>query len=273
MREVESPEQEAVPAEHVIKGSQTAADLAPTVAYRPQPDVAGSGPLLIYVAGLDGTGQLFFKQAPALSRSYRVVTYRSREDDKFTYDDLTDDVAWIIRNLGEERATVLGESFGGTVALAFALRHPEMVERLVVVNSFPRFRKRIRIKLAALLASLLPFQAIWPVRLATNTLGLYADGVSHEDRRRFFKAIRTVKGEGYARRLRLISEFDVENRLPEIQAPTLFIAGEKDRLIESVKEARAMAARMPDARVRVVEGAGHALLLGGRAHLAEILCE
>jgi pimeloyl-ACP methyl ester carboxylesterase len=201
------------------------------------------------------------------------VTYRSRDEGRFTYDDLTDDVAGIIPGLGEERATILGESFGGTVALAFALRHPRMVERLIVVNSFPRFRNRIRIQLAALLTSVLPFQALWPVRLAANALGLYADGVDREDRRRFFKAIRTVKGEAYARRLQLISDFDVEDRLSEIQAPTLFIAGEKDRLIESAGEARRMAARMPDAKVRIVEGAGHACLLGNRARLAEILAE
>ncbi|HVG18638.1 MAG TPA: alpha/beta hydrolase [Blastocatellia bacterium] len=265
--------QKIEPAEHIVKDPQEAADRTLAAAYRPQPAVAGSGPLLVYIAGLDGTGQLFFKQAPSLSQSYRVATYRSRDEGKFTYDDLTADVAYVIRSLGEERATVLGESFGGTVALAFALRYPEMVERLVVVNSFPRFRSRIRIRLAALLASVLPFQALWPVRLAANTLGLYADGVEREDRRRFFKAIRTVKGESYARRLQLISEFDVEDRLPEIQAPTLFIAGEKDRLIESASEARDMAARMPDARVRIVEGAGHACLLGNRVRLAEILSE
>lgn len=270
--EVKNTGQELEPAPHVIKDSQVTADPAPHVA-RPQTAVTGSGPLLVYIAGLDGTGQLFFKQAPSLSRSYRVVTYRSRDDGKFTYDDLTDDVAGIIRGLGEERATILGESFGGTVALAFALRHPRMVQRLVVVNSFPRFRNRIRVRFAALCAAVLPFQALWPVRLAASTLGLYADGVSREDRRRFFKAIRTVKGEGYARRLQLISEFDVEDRLPEIQAPTLFIAGEKDRLIRSASEARRMAARVPDARVRVVEGAGHACLLGNRARLSEILAE
>src|SRR5215210_4163902 len=209
--------------QHIIESPTTDRRQSLT-AQCPLPAVQGSGPLLVYIAGLDGTGRLFFKQAPSLSRSHRVVTYRSRDDDEFTYDDLTDDVAAIIRSLGEKRATILGESFGGTVALTFALRYPEMVERLVVVNSFPRFRKRLKIKLAARLASLLPFRAIWPVRLAASSLGLFADGVTGEARRRFFKAIRTVRGEGYARRLRLISEFDVENRLQEIQAPTLFIA-------------------------------------------------
>jgi pimeloyl-ACP methyl ester carboxylesterase len=210
---------------------------------------------------------------PSLSRSYRVATYRSREDGLFTYEDLTGDVAWIIRSLGEKRAIILGESFGGTVALSFALRYPEMVGRLVVVNSFPRFRSRLKIRLAARLASLLPFRFIRPVRLAASSLGLYVDGVTGKDRRRFFEAITSVKGPGYARRLQLIAQFDVEERLSEIQAPALLIAGEKDWLIPSVKEARAMAARMPNATVRVIKGAGHACLLGNRLNLAEILNE
>jgi len=242
-------------------------------AYRPLLAVEGSGPLLIYIAGLDGTGELFFKQLPSLSHSYRVVTYRSREDARFTYEDLTGDVAWIIRSLGEQRAVIVGESFGGTVALSFALRYPEMLERLVVVNSFPRFRKRFRIRLAARLARALPFPFLRPVRLAASSLGLYVDGVTGEDRRRFFEAIRAVKGEGYARRLQLIAEFNAEDRLSEIKAPTLFIAGEKDWLIPSVTEASRMAARMPNATVKIIKGAGHACLLGNRINLGRILCE
>ncbi|MEK6286289.1 MAG: alpha/beta hydrolase [Acidobacteriota bacterium] len=239
----------------------------------PQYRVEGSGPLLIYIAGLDGTGQLFFKQIPPLTRSRRVVTFRSREGGRFTYEDLTDDLAAIIRDLGEKQATILGESFGGTVALSFALRYPQMVERLVVINSFPRFRNRFTIKLGAMLASGLPFRLLWPVRRAANTLGLLVDEVSREDRRIFWKAIRTVSGEAYARRLHLIAELDLEDRLSEIRSPALFIAGDRDLLIPSVKEAHAMAARMPNATVKVIRGAGHACLLGNRVRLAELLAE
>ena len=74
--------------------------------------------MLIYIAGMDGTGELFFKQRPVLAESYRVVTFRSRDGARFSYDDLTDDVAAIIEDNGESRATILGESFGGTVALS-----------------------------------------------------------------------------------------------------------------------------------------------------------
>jgi pimeloyl-ACP methyl ester carboxylesterase len=253
------------------EANQAVLDERPAVGYLPRYSVEGSGPLLVFISGLDGTGQLFFKQSPALARSYRVVTFRSRERGQFTYEDLADDVEAIIKDLGEERAAIVAESFGGGVALTFALRYPQMIERLVVINSFPRFRNRLQIGLGAWLASLLPFPALWPLRKAACILGLWADGVTKEDRRRFFYAIRTVGGEGYSRRLRLILDLDLEEQLSHIQARTLFIAGEKDRLIRSVREARLMAGRMPHAAVTTIKGAGHACLLGNRVRLAEII--
>jgi 3-oxoadipate enol-lactonase len=253
--------------------NQTVVDKQLMTGYLPQYTVEGHGPLLIFISGLDGTGQLFFKQSPSLSRSYRVVTFRSRERGQFTYEDLADDVAAIIKDQRDKRATIVAESFGGGVAFTFALRYPQMIDRLVVINSFPRFRNRLQIKLGAWLASLLPFPSLWPLRKAACIMGLWADGVSGEDRRRFFEAIKTVEGEGYVRRLQIIRDLDLEDQLSKIHVPTLFIAAEKDRLINSVREARAMAGRMPEAAVRIIKGAGHACLLGNRVRLAEILAD
>ena len=132
---------------------------------------------------------------------------------------------------------------------------------------------RLRTHGRARLASSLPFSLSWFPRSGASLLGLYVDGVSPEDRRRFFTAIRSVKQKGYVRRLRLIADLDLEDRLCEIEAPTLFVAGDRDLLIPSVREANSMAARMRNARVRVIRGAGHACLLGSRVRLAEILKE
>src|SRR5258708_17847983 len=70
--------------------------------------IEGSGPLLVNICGLDGTGELLFKQLGALARSYRVVTFRLRDHGEFDYNDLTDDVAAIIEDLDEPRAVIMG---------------------------------------------------------------------------------------------------------------------------------------------------------------------
>ena len=148
-----------------------------------------------------------------------------------------------------------------------------MVSRLVIVNSFPRYRERTKIRLAAWLAPRVPLRAAWAARRAASRLGLFIDGVGREDRERFFSAIRSVDPEGYARRLRLIAEFDIEDRLSEIQAPTLLLAAERDLIVRSVREARLMARRIPNSRMKALKGVGHASLLGNNVRIADLLAE
>ncbi len=230
-------------------------------------------PLLVYIAGMDGTGELFFKQIPSLSEDFRVVTFRLRDTSDATYEELTDDVATIINEIGEAKAFIVGESFGGTIAMTFALRYPTMTERLIVINSFPYYRRRFRIKLAARLAAIAPYKMAVPFRLLMASLGLWMDGVTSEDRRRVLQALRSVEMKSYARRLRLIAEVNIEDHLAEIHAPTLFIAATRDLLVPSGREAKFMSSRMPDATVRIIQGAGHACLLGNRVQLSKMLAD
>jgi len=235
--------------------------------------VEGDGPLLVSLPGIDGTGDLFYKQTPGLAARYQVALIKLPDDRDFTYKDIADDVAATIRELGHQRATVVGESFGGTVALWFALLHPGLVERLVIVNSFPRFRKRALLWAGLMLAHYAPRGYVWMVRSAGNSIGLRLDGVAREDRRRFYKAVRSIKLEGYARRLELIRELDISDRISEINVPVLLIAAGRDLLVSSAWEAALMAARMPKATVRIVPGAGHACLLGDKVSISDLLEE
>ena len=239
----------------------------------PSYSTSGQGPLLIYIPGLDGTGELSFLHLPNLARDYQVVTYQLRETGRITYEDLAADVAHIIQERNETRATILGESFGGTIAMEFALRYSEMVERLVLVNSFPWFRKRRLIHYGLLIASRFPFEGTWLIRRAAATLGLIVDGVGRADRRKFIAAMRNVKKRAYVRRLRLISDLDLRDRLSEIAAPTLFMAGDKDLLVPSVTEAKMMASLVPNSRLVVLKGVGHAALLTDKVSVGEIIAE
>jgi len=230
-------------------------------------------PLLVKICGLDGSGELFYKQIPSLTKSYRVVTFPLRNDPAATYELLADDVAAIIEAIGESKGVVIGESFGGGIALTFALRHPQMLARLVLINSFAYYRRRLRIHLAAKLADILPKNLIVPFRLLSAGLGLLVDGVQGEDRKRILQVLQSVEMKGYARRLQLISEVNLLDRLSELQAPTLLIGTPRDLLVPSVQEAHDMAARMPNATVKIIDKAGHSLLLRDDVRLSDILAE
>ena len=91
----------------------------------PRVSVQGSGETVVLVPGLDGTGQLFYRQTPLLARSYRVATYELRDQAR-SMETLVSDLAQVIAEVvpHDQRAVVLGESFGGPVALSFALANP-----------------------------------------------------------------------------------------------------------------------------------------------------
>jgi len=235
--------------------------------------MTGAGPLLVLVPGLDGTGKLFYRQLRSLARQYRVVTYTLRE--AATMEDLVADLAGVIRGAAPGgRAAVMGESFGGTVALSFALAHPELLDRLVILNSFPRFRPQYRLRLAMWLLAAIPFP--WPAMTAVRRLTasrLHSRYTHAREIRRFLVLTARTTRFGYLQRLRILRDYDVRDRLSEIRAPTLFLASEHDHLVPSVAQARYMAARVPGATMRILEGHGHICLIAPNLDLGEILQE
>jgi pimeloyl-ACP methyl ester carboxylesterase len=118
--------------------------------------VEGSGPPFVYVGGLDGTGKLFYKQAADLARDHTVITFPLRGQGRYEMPQLVEDLAWVVRDAGFACVTVLGESFGGLLTMATALEHPELFERMILVNTFPHFVQRLRIHLGCALFTLLP---------------------------------------------------------------------------------------------------------------------
>ena len=240
-----------------------------SIEYRKQ----GSGPPIVYVAGIEGTGKLFYKQAADLERDHTVISFPLRGEGRYGMARLVEDLAWVVRDAGLERATFVGESFGGLLTMAAALAEPRLFERVILVNTFPFFAQRAKIKLGVLLFSLLPYQMIKAHRTRNARHVLFTEDVSDEDRRLFREHTRTVPYEGYVSRLRIIRDTDLRPRLGDIKAPVLVVAGTADRLIDSVGAARVLVERLPRARLKLLEGTGHTALLSGRVSVREWLRE
>ena len=95
---------------------------------------------------------------------------------------------------------------------------------------------------------------------------------THRSEVKYF--LRQTKGTtraGYLGRLAILKDYDVRDRLPEICVPTLFVAVDDDHLIPSVEQASYMAARVPGATLRILEGHGHACLIAPGVDLGEIM--
>lgn len=166
------------------------------------------------------------------------------------------------------RATLVGWSLGGQVAMQWALDHPQQVERLVLVGATPRFVNGgdWQCGVAAEVFNAFAAQVAADYHdTMTRFLGLQAfggessRGVMRELRERFF-ARPVPEGAVLQAALGILLETDLREALPALQQPTLLIHGNRDTLAPA-DASRWMATQLPDVQLRVIEGASHAPFL------------
>jgi pimeloyl-ACP methyl ester carboxylesterase len=237
--------------------------------YNPQLTIEGSGPALVLVPGINGGGQLFYRQVPRLRAGYRVATYSLR-DDADAMETLVADLHGIVDRVTSPkgRAIIVGESFGGALALTFAFAHPERVEALVILNSFAHFGSQLQLKLARL--NILPWSAMRLLRRLT-AWRLHSRHTDSSEVERFIQLTADATRRGYLNRLELLRRYDVRLQLGELEAPALFLAAEEDHLLPAVSHARYMAERAPRGTLRILQGHGHICLIAHDLDLSELI--
>lgn len=104
----------------------------------------GQGQPIIIMHGIFGSSDNWLTQARILSEQYRVISLdlrnhgQSPHDETFDYPSMANDLLLFIKENNLENPIVIGHSMGGKVAMNFAVAHPEMLERLIVVDISPR---------------------------------------------------------------------------------------------------------------------------------------
>jgi pimeloyl-ACP methyl ester carboxylesterase len=202
-----------------------------------------SGPPLVLLHGLAGSGAWWERNLPALSAAFRVTAIdlpgfgSSHPDARLILDEVPAQVAELLGELGIERAHVMGHSMGGLVAGGLAADHPERVDHLVLVDAGflsldPTWRHRVTGPLKTL---------PWTSLTILPTL------------------LRDVARSGPVRMARATAEVlrqDWGHKLPTIAAPTLVVWGEHDHICNP-RIGRQIAAAVPGARLVTIRGAGH----------------
>lgn len=103
----------------------------------------GQGPLVVLIHGFPDFWYSWREQIPTLSQHFQVVAIDQRGFNKsdqpegvenYTMDKLVADVVAVVRHFGREKAIIVGHDWGGMVAWSCAMQHPELVQRLVILN-------------------------------------------------------------------------------------------------------------------------------------------
>ncbi len=232
-------------------------------------EVGDAGPRVVFLHGLFGQGRNFNQIAKALVPDLRSVLVdlpnhgRSAWSDSVDYEAVADTVATWLRTTydGEPAAHVVGHSMGGKVAMALALRHPELVDRLVVADISPTASAGAG-EFEHLLDSLAGLD-LAAVDRRSDADDRLADLIEDPRVRGFLLQNLRGTADGFAWQANLAllrRELGVIGGWPDIAAsfdhPVLWLAGETSDYVRPEHEPT-MRALFPRTRLATIKGAGH----------------
>ena len=200
----------------------------------------------------DSPNRPFFER---LAERYTLVRYDKRGtglSDRgatdFSLEPRLRDLAAVIDRLKLNRYAMRGQSEGGPVAIAHAVRHPERVSHLILLGTFAHIgHSETTDALIALIG------AEWGLGSATMA-SIFVPSASKEVQERFVRFQREAATRtDAAAMLKANVETDVRDLLPQVQARTLVIHSETDRAVP-FEHARRLAATIPNATLAQYKG-------------------
>ncbi len=223
-------------------------------------EIHGAGKPLVFIHGAASTIQTTFgRLLPALAKTHKVIAVElqahghsdNRDGRQITFEEDADDVAALLQQLHIDHADVFGFSNGGTTALQIAIRHPELVNKLIIASSM---YKR---------AGVAP--EFWQ--------GMEKASFSDmpDEYKKEFLSIHPgqealhIMFDQCAGRMRHFTDIPDEV-ISTIRAPALIIIGDKD--VPLPEHAVEMYRRMPRARLAIFPG-GHGTYMGELTTLKE----
>ncbi|MGD2077478.1 MAG: alpha/beta fold hydrolase [Chloroflexota bacterium] len=235
-------------------------------------ELHGSGDPLVLINGLGYDLWMWHKMVPGLAEHFQVVTFDNRgvgQSDKpagpYTAQMLANDLARLLETLDIEQAAVMGHSMGGFVAQALVLSRPHLVSKLILSATNFGGPNHIPVTPEAL-AILMDTQADPVERLRRGIVVSCAPGFA-EARPEVIESwiahrLETpLDPQGYQAQLAIglaltTEEASFESRLKNVQAPTLILFGEYDKVVPP-GNAELLARDIKDSKTTILSGAGH----------------
>jgi proline iminopeptidase len=240
-------------------------------------------PLVVLHGGPGLSQEYLLPQLGSLAKNQRVIFYDQRgsgesvggnEEEKLTLEVFMEDLERIRESLGSERMSLLGHSWGGLLAMHYALAHPERIDKLVLMNPAPASSQGNEEFLQAYLHLTAPFQnelqkiehseefAVGDPETLNNYLKMIfavycADPKQVEKINLRASSHANVQGMKTLHRMdqEINQPYDLHAGLRYLECPTLIIHGDKDPI--PVPAVERIHAALPHSELVVFEECGH----------------
>jgi 3-oxoadipate enol-lactonase len=213
----------------------------------------GSGPPIVFAHGRGGNHLSWWQQVPSFAHDHRCIVFdhrsfgHSQDPQSVGQDAFVADLAGLMDTLQIERAHLVAQSMGGRTCLGFALAHPGRVDRLVLAGTTAGV---VDAELQHLVTAIGPA----PEDLLKRVLS-----AGFKDREPvltfLYRQIELLNRAGN-KPTRLVARGPLRDDVKRCKTPTLFVIGDEDPLAPE-PAIKLLCSWMPDARMTVIEGAGH----------------
>ncbi|TXT67121.1 MAG: 2-hydroxy-6-oxo-6-phenylhexa-2,4-dienoate hydrolase [Promethearchaeota archaeon] len=244
-------------------------------------EIKGEGEPLILVHGFGADKEVWIAQFNPLTEHFKVIRFDNRgageserPDHPYTMEMFADDTAALMDHLNIQKAHILGWSLGGMIVQQFAVKYPEKINKIVLINTLPKwpgddkglqvyqeneiqgyYKKRENPRAAYFNGAKLGFYRTFRKEMIQNPKKKFYGLFSAEDLIRI-SAHNLSRPQDIKNQIHALSRYDVVEDLSKIQNETLILAAEKDRLTpKSMNEL--IHAHIPNSKLIVIEKAGH----------------
>ncbi len=228
-------------------------------------EIIGQGPPLLFIHGLGSSSRDWQEQVDFFAGRYQLILFDVRGHGKsgkppgpYSIALFAADTARMLQALESAPVHAVGISMGGMIAFQLAVSYPELVRSLVIVNSSPEvvvrtFRERMQVWQRFFVVRLLGMrkmgqvvsERLFPKPEHEQLRALFVGRWAENDPRAYLEATRAIVG------------WSVADQIEQIRCPTLVIAADADYTPVAAKQA--YVARMPKAKLVVIEDAHHAV--------------
>lgn len=224
---------------------------------------------IVFIHGLSDSLEYWQKLSCSLTDEYQILAYDIRGHGKtdlgsedFSTDLLADDLHRLLLGLNIERASLIGFSLGGNIALSFAIKYPQMVDKLIIMSSFSQNDDNLKSKFLEFENAVnISFEAFY------DTIIKYVLPQDIIDRNREFlesvkcQSAKTANLDGIKKGIDIGIGFDITDKLTAINAPTMIMHGRDDDIV-SLDLANVLSDNIKDSQLIIFDDTKHNLLIG-----------